>query len=83
MTSQGPVEVVEDRESPPGRRRLVITAQARGSATVQVGQMRWDLVIRGAAHTAEQTRDDTDVGWGESRSGHSAAWWQEQRPPHW
>jgi hypothetical protein len=32
----------------------------------------------------EQTRDDTDAGWGE-RSDESAhdRWLQEQRPPHW
>lgn len=32
----------------------------------------------------EQTRDDTDAGWGERRdeSGHDR-WLQEQRPPHW
>ncbi|MEO7070369.1 MAG: hypothetical protein ABI131_07750 [Nostocoides sp.] len=32
----------------------------------------------------EQTRDDTDAGWGERRaeSGHDR-WLREQRPPHW
>lgn len=34
---------------------------------------------------AEQTRDDTDVGWGERPPDESAheSWLQEQRPPHW
>ena len=32
----------------------------------------------------EQTRDDTDAGWGErSREGSHDQWLQEQRPPHW
>ena len=32
----------------------------------------------------EQTRDDTDAGWGErSSEGSHDQWLQEQRPPHW
>jgi len=32
----------------------------------------------------EQTRDDTDAGWGEQRrEGSHDQWLQEQRPPHW
>ncbi len=32
----------------------------------------------------EQTRDDTDAGWGEQSSeGSHDQWLQEQRPPHW
>ncbi|MDO5628296.1 MAG: hypothetical protein Q4G43_08250 [Mobilicoccus sp.] len=36
----------------------------------------------------EQTRDDTDEGWGERRDDSESAdahdrWLQEQRPPHW
>jgi len=34
--------------------------------------------------TLEQTRDDTDAGWGERPSeGSHDQWLQEQRPPHW
>ena len=34
--------------------------------------------------TSEQTRDDTDRGWGErpDEDDHDL-WLQEQRPPHW
>lgn len=33
----------------------------------------------------EQTRDDTDEGWGERPRHDEAdeAWWRAQRPPHW
>jgi hypothetical protein len=33
----------------------------------------------------EQTRDDTDVGWGEVPRGDDVhdEWLREQRPPHW
>lgn len=83
---EGPVEVREQPtrpEEPAGMRRFAITACQRGAAVVRVGEMRWEFEIRGAGHTPEQTRDDTDAGWGESRSGHSRSWWEEQRPPHW
>ncbi|KRE35981.1 hypothetical protein ASG73_15060 [Janibacter sp. Soil728] len=37
-----------------------------------------------ATSTPEQTRDDTDLGWGErpDEDAHDR-WLQEQRPPHW
>ena len=32
----------------------------------------------------DQTRDDTDAGWGEHDEGSARdRWLQEQRPPHW
>jgi len=32
----------------------------------------------------DQTRDDTDTGWGERRDEDAHdRWLQEQRPPHW
>jgi hypothetical protein len=31
----------------------------------------------------EQTKDDTDAGWGERRDDDHDRWLQEQRPPHW
>jgi hypothetical protein len=32
----------------------------------------------------EQTRDDTDAGWGERRDeGAQDQWLRDQRPPHW
>lgn len=31
----------------------------------------------------EQTRDDTDEGWGERGDDTSARWLRENRPPHW
>ena len=37
-----------------------------------------------AGSTLEQTRDDTDAGWGERpNEGSHDQWLQEQRPPHW
>lgn len=38
----------------------------------------------GRRRPPEQTRDDTDAGWGEyaDRSAHDR-WLEEQRPPHW
>jgi Mrp family chromosome partitioning ATPase len=37
-----------------------------------------------AVSKPEQTRDDTDAGWGErSNEGSHDQWLQEQRPPHW
>jgi len=45
------------------------------STTVQGAQVR---------SKPEQTRDDTDAGWGEqSGEGSHDQWLQEQRPPHW
>lgn len=37
------------------------------------------------APAPEQTRDDTDEGWGEvpGRDGGHDDWLREQRPPHW
>ena len=39
---------------------------------------------RKAKRAPEQTKDDTDAGWGErtEQSAHDR-WLQEQRPPHW
>lgn len=31
----------------------------------------------------DQTRDDTDEGWGEWRAGDADARFLEERPPHW
>ncbi len=46
---------------------------------------RLTTTARGAP---EQTKDDTDVGWGETTDPQAARdeherWLQEQRPPHW
>ena len=79
---EGPLRATEI-DTPGEGRRLRIEATGRGPGSVSLAGMRWDFVVRGAAHTPEQTRDDTDAGWGESRSGHSDAFWTEQRPPHW
>jgi hypothetical protein len=42
----------------------------------------------GSGGGPEQTKDDTDVGWGESADPEAARddherWLLEQRPPHW
>lgn len=83
--AEGPVRVTErSADQDVGRvRRFVIEATGSGSATVRLGQAWWGFEISGAAQRPEQTRDDTDEGWGERRSGHSRTWWEEQRPPHW
>jgi hypothetical protein len=31
----------------------------------------------------DQTRDDSDIGWGEWREPDEDAWLLEERPPHW
>lgn len=31
----------------------------------------------------EQTRDDIDLGWGESPTESDDSWLLEERPPHW
>jgi hypothetical protein len=31
----------------------------------------------------DQTRDDSDTGWGEWREPDEDAWLREERPPHW
>ena len=39
---------------------------------------------RGRSAPVEQTRDDTDEGWGErGEDDASARWLRENRPPHW
>lgn len=40
-------------------------------------------VARRGRRRPEQTRDDTDAGWGEGAGGRSEEWYREQRPPHW
>ena len=63
--------------------RYRLQALAAGSATVTLGASQWRIEVRGVARPAEQTRDDTDEGWGATGPGHSRSWWEEQRPPHW
>lgn len=82
----GPVSVTPDgsaQESSSGLRHYRVLAVARGSAVITAGDARWVIEVRGPRQSLEQTLDDTDVGWGERGSGHSRAWWEEQRPPHW
>jgi hypothetical protein len=87
QVTAGPVTLVA--EEPDGGdwagtvRRYRLEAQAVGTATIRMGEARWQVDIRGPARPAEQTRDDTDAGWGDAGSGHSRDWWEEQRPPHW
>ncbi|MCA1781829.1 MAG: hypothetical protein LC679_06535, partial [Intrasporangiaceae bacterium] len=64
-------------------RRYRLEALAAGTATIRSGDVEWRIEVRGPAHTVEQTRDDTDEGWGDAGSRHSRTWWEEQRPPHW
>lgn len=64
-------------------RRYRVVAVERGSASVTVGETTWSFEVRGPRLVPDQTSDDTDAGWGESHSGHTRAFWDEQRPPHW
>lgn len=66
-----------------GERRYRVEALDRGSAVITAGPASWSIDVRGARNVPEQTRDDTDAGWGERESGHPRTWWEEQRPPHW
>lgn len=63
--------------------RYRVEAVEIGRATIRLGATEWRIVVRGEPRPVEQTRDDTDDGWGERSSGHSRTWWEEQRPPHW
>lgn len=80
----GVVEVdTEVAGAPDGPRRLSLRAVRPGHVTIRSGDAEWHIEIRGAAQRPEQTRDDTDHGWGDADSGRSQQWWEEQRPPHW
>lgn len=70
-------------EGTPSPRRYRVEAVETGRATIRLEESEWRVVVRGERRPVEQTRDDTDQGWGERRSGHSRSWWEEQRPPHW
>lgn len=81
----GVVQLGEETQSvrADGRRGYLVQAVGRGRATVRSGDTQWHIEVRGASRKPEQTRDDTDSGWGEDASGRSQRWWEEQRPPHW
>ncbi|MBC7308954.1 MAG: hypothetical protein GXY39_00730 [Actinomycetales bacterium] len=81
----GPVRVTPEERSEEGAgvRRYRVEALERGSGVIAAGDARWMIEVRGVRLPPEQTRDDTDDGWGESRGGLSRSWWEEQRPPHW
>ncbi|WP_156465268.1 hypothetical protein [Knoellia sp. Soil729] len=43
-----------------------------------------EVSARRTQRAVEQSRDDTDEGWGERGEGDaSARWLRENRPPHW
>lgn len=85
--SQGPISLVAESghgmEHPGAAQRYRLEALSQGSATIHWGPASWQIEVRGQARSAAQTRDDTDEGWGEVRSGIPRSWWEEQRPPHW
>ncbi|GGJ92171.1 hypothetical protein GCM10010123_22480 [Pilimelia anulata] len=64
------------------------TERFRGRDALAVGPERGDAdrVVEftedDAPHLPEQTRDDTDTGWGELHGGNDARLLDE-RPPHW
>ena len=66
--------------------RYRVEALEVGTGTIAAGRATWVIEVRDRPSQSappEQTRDDTDAGWGERRAGHTSQWWQEQRPPHW
>ncbi|KAB7743464.1 hypothetical protein GA707_12635 [Nostocoides sp. F2B08] len=80
----GVVEVdSEGAGSPAGPRRLRLQAVGSGRVTIRSGDAEWHVEVRRATGPPEQTRDDTDQGWGDGDAGRSQRWWEEQRPPHW
>lgn len=83
----GPVALVPEGSGRSGWagavRRYRVEALAPGQARIRVAQAQWQIDVRGPARPTEQTRDDTDEGWGDAQRGHSSTWWEEQRPPHW
>jgi hypothetical protein len=42
-----------------------------------------DLFDEGLPVLPDQTSDDTDLGWGDWRSGDSDSRYLDERPPHW
>lgn len=83
VTPEERVGADERAEEAPEVRRYHVEALERGSGVITAGDARWVIEVRGVRLPPEQTRDDTDDGWGESRGGLSRSWWEEQRPPHW
>jgi len=63
--------------------RYRVEALESGTGTIEAGRATWRIEVRSGPTQPEQTRDDTDAGWGERRAEHTSQWWQEQRPPHW
>lgn len=68
-----------EQPAPAPRRRTHrrVTRPATGGAEEPPGT--------GTDQALDQTRDDTDAGWGERPEGGDARdrWYLEQRPPHW
>ncbi|MGA8046587.1 MAG: hypothetical protein WCA30_10020 [Dermatophilaceae bacterium] len=81
----GVIRVLEqsEREGTHNGCRYRVEAVGSGRVTIRSGEAEWHIEVRGASQPTEQTRDDTDSGWGESESTMSQRWWEEQRPPHW
>ena len=84
MTGEGaqpPGEQVRDGE-PPAEQS---TAERATDGPAPADEPRGDQPPTEGVRRAEQTRDDTDVGWGEVPEPSDAhdVWLLEQRPPHW
>ena len=47
------------------------------------GDRRVEFIDDDIPTLPEQTRDDTDAGWGERRGTGDDDWLRDQRPPHW
>ncbi|WP_404384868.1 hypothetical protein LL946_03635 [Knoellia locipacati] len=59
-------------------------AEVRERATPESEARKPEVSGRHTAPKMEQTKDDTDEGWGEPGDDDAAArWLRENRPPHW
>lgn len=77
----GPSRAVAPEMTEPQRRR-----PRRASSAAYDTARRRPTQGEDQAGESQQTRDDTDLGWGEAGDDHHderARWLKEQRPPHW
>ncbi|MCE1177893.1 MAG: hypothetical protein LWW86_02505 [Micrococcales bacterium] len=65
--------------SPDGQSGADQARQSQGTRVVRPGES-W---AGPEGDAVDQTRDDTDEGWGEQAPGRDAEWYRSQRPPHW
>jgi hypothetical protein len=78
-----PTDVEAEQQGAEAEEGTLFPEPAAAPAAEEEGRKRRGL-RRKTKRAPEQTRDDTDAGWGElfDSSAHDR-WLQEQRPPHW